>query len=78
MSFLTSLLVANWQAVAGVFAAIAGALGLYVKGRTDGASKAKLKDVSHANEIRRAGAAAHASVDAAPERLRQSDGFKRD
>jgi hypothetical protein len=76
VSFLTSLLVANWQAVAGVFAAIAGAAGLYFKGRSDAASKAKLKDITNANEIRRDGAAARASVD--PKRLSDNDGWRRD
>ena len=75
MSFLTSLLVANWQAIAGVFAAIAGAAGLYLKGRSDATQKAKLEDITDANEIRRDGAAARASVDG---RLSDNDGWRRD
>lgn len=78
MSIITSILAAHWEAVAAAVAAIAGAIGFYLKGRSDASSKAKLEDLTHANEIRRDGAAARASVDAAPDRLRQSDGFKRD
>ncbi len=78
MSVITSLIAANWQAIAGVFAMIGTALGLYAKGRSDAKAKAKLEDITNANEIRRGGAAARASVDTSPERLRQSDGWKRD
>ena len=77
-ALITSLIAANWQAIAGVFAMIGAALGLYAKGRSDAKAKAKLEDITHANEIRRGGAAARASVDTSPERLRQSDGWKRD
>ena len=75
---LLSIITANWQAIAGVFAMIGTALGLYAKGRSDAKAKAKLEDITNANEIRRGGAAARASVDTSPERLRQSDGWKRD
>jgi hypothetical protein len=77
MSFLTSFLAANWEALAAAIAAIAGAFGFYLKGRSDAASKAKLKDLTHANEIRRDGAAARASVDISPDRLRDDDGWQR-
>jgi hypothetical protein len=72
---MSALLLANWQAIAGLFAAIAGALGLYLKGRGDAKAKAKLEDITHANEIRRDGASARASAD--PSRV-HDDGFRRD
>ena len=75
---LTSLLAAYWQQLALAVAAAVAALGLYAKGRSDAKAKAKLEDITNANEIRRGGAAARASVDTSPERLRQSDGWKRD
>lgn len=77
---LLSILTANWQAVAGVFAMIAGALGLYAKGRSDAKAKAELKDITHANTIRKDGADARDRVaaDAAAGRLREHDGHRRD
>lgn len=77
---LISLVTANWQAIAGIGAAIAGALGLYLKGRSDATAKAKLEDVSNANAIRKAGADARAGVgaDIAAGKLRDDDGWRRD
>lgn len=75
MSFILSLLAANWQAVAGLGAAILAGLGLYAKGRSDQKIKTELKDVRDAIQIHKDGAAARAGVD--PDRMR-SDGFRRD
>ncbi len=75
---MTALLLGNWQAIAGFAAMLFGALGLYLKGRGDAKAKAQLEDVTNANDIRKAGADARASVDVTPDRLRQSDGWRRD
>lgn len=75
MSVITSLIAANWQAIAGVFAMIGAALGLYAKGRSDAKAKAKLEDITNANEIRREGAAARNR--AADSGLREDDGWER-
>ena len=72
---MSALLLANWQAIAGFAAMLFGALGLYLKGRGDAKAKAKLEDVTHANEIRRDGAVARASAD--PSSM-HNDGFRRD
>lgn len=72
---MSALLLANWQAVAGFAAMLFGALGLYLKGRGDASAKAKLEDITHANEIRRDGASARSSADPS---VMHDDGFKRD
>lgn len=74
-ALITGLLAEYWQQIAGTLAVIAGAAGLYFKGRGDATSKAKLEDVTNANQIRRDGAAARAGADT--DRLRD-DGFRRD
>lgn len=74
-ALITGLLADYWQQIAGTIAVIAGAAGLYFKGRGDATSKAKLEDVTNANQIRRDGAAARAG--AHTDRLRD-DGFRRD
>lgn len=61
---IVSIVTANWQAVAGVFAAIAAALGLYAKGRSDAKAKAKQEDTDRALEIHKAGSDARNRVDA--------------
>ena len=80
MSVITSLIAANWQAIAGVFAMIGAALGLYAKGRSDAKAKAKLKDITDANRIRKDGAdaRARAAADIARGGLHSDDGWKRD
>lgn len=74
-ALITGLLAEYWQQIAGAIAALAAAAGLYLKGRGDATSKAKLEDVTNANQIRRDGAAARAGADT--DRLRD-DGFRRD
>lgn len=76
MSFIASILAANWQAVAGIGAAILAAFGLYAKGRSDQKTKTELKDVRDAIKIHKDGAAARAGVDAG--KLHDDDGFRRD
>ena len=80
MSVITSLIAANWQAIAGVFAMIGAALGLYAKGRSDAKAKAKLEDITHANQIRRDGAQARdrAAADVAAGRVLDKDKWQRD
>ena len=80
MSVITSLIAANWQAIAGVFAMIGAALGLYAKGRSDAKAKAKLEDITHANTIRKDGADARdrAAADVARGGLHNDDGHKHD
>lgn len=80
MSVITSLIAANWQAIAGVFAMIGAALGLYAKGRSDQKAKAELKDIANANTIRKAGADARdrAAADVAAGRVLEKDKWQRD
>lgn len=73
---LVSLITANWQAIAGIGAAVIAFLGIYLKGRSDAAAKVKLEDVSNANAIRKAGADARAGASSGE--LRADDGFRRD
>ena len=77
---LLSIITANWQAIAGVFAMIGAALGLYAKGLSDAKAKAKLKDITDANRIRKDGAdaRARAAADIARGGLHSDDGWKRD
>ncbi|WP_332692078.1 hypothetical protein [Devosia sp.] len=75
-----TLLSALWSRIGGYVAA-AGALvailfGAWLKGGREAKQKAKLEDITNANEIRKAGADARAGVDAG--RLRDSDGWRRD
>lgn len=72
---LTSLLAEYWQQIAGAVLALIGAAGLYLKGRSDAKTKAKLEDITNANAIRKQGADARAGADT--DRLRD-DGWKRD
>lgn len=80
MSVIASLVTANWQAIAGVFAMIGAALGLYAKGRSDAKAKAELKDQTNANRIRKDGADARDrfAADVARGGLHNDDGHKRD
>lgn len=80
MSAIVGLLTANWQAIAGIFAAIGAVLGIYAKGRSDAKAKAKLEDVTNADTIRKAGADARDRVaaDASAGKLRDTDGWRRD
>ena len=45
---MTAILTAFWPYIAGAFAFIAGALGLYAKGRSDAKAKAAAKDAKAA------------------------------
>lgn len=76
MTAIVEMLAPWWQQIAGVAIAVLGFVGVYFKGRSDQKAKAKLEDVSNANEIRKAGADARAH--AAAGSLRDSDGWKRD
>jgi hypothetical protein len=75
VSAILNLLAPYWQQIVGLAVAAVGFAGIYLKGRSDQKAKAKLEDVSNANEIRRDGAAARA--DANPDRL-HNDGWRRD
>lgn len=74
-ALITNLFAEYWQQIVGGLAALIGAAGLYLKGRSDAKTKAKLEDVTNANQIRRDGAAARAGADT--DRLRD-DGWRRD
>lgn len=77
---IISIITANWQAIAGIFAALGAVLGIYAKGRSDAKAKQKLEDVTNADIIRKAGADARDRVaaDAASGKLRDTDGWRRD
>lgn len=75
MSLILSLLAPVWRWIAAAGAAVAAIGAIYLKGRSDAKAKAQLEDVTNANEIRRKGADARASVD--PGKLRETDGFRR-
>lgn len=77
---LIGIITANWQAVAGIFAAIAGAMGLYLKGRGDAKAKQKLEDITRAEQIRKDGADARdrAAADVAAGGVHAKDKWQRD
>lgn len=75
MTLLANLLAPYWQQIAGAAVAIIGAVGLYLKGRSDATAEAKLEDVTNANEIRKAGADARSGAN--PDRV-HDDGWRRD
>ena len=75
-AFLAGLLAEFWKPLAVALGGLLAGLGIYAKGRSDANHKAKLEDITNANEIRRDGAAARASVD--PSKLHDDDGFRRD
>lgn len=74
-AFITGLLAEFWKPLAAGAAALLAGLGIYLKGQSDAKQKAKLDDVTNANEIRKSGADARAGVD--PSGL-HDDGFRRD
>jgi hypothetical protein len=80
MTFLTSMFTALWGRVAGYVVALGALLtilfGAWAKGRSDAKAKAKLEDVTNANDIRKAGADARASAGAG--KLHDNDGWRRD
>lgn len=76
MTFLASLLAPVWRWIAAAGAAIAAIGAVYLKGRSDMKAKTKLEDVTHANDIRKAGADARDR--AAAGGLRSDDGYRRD
>lgn len=75
MTFITGLIAPYWQQIAGAAIAIIGALGLYLKGRSDATAKAKLEDITNANAIRKAGADARSGAN--PDGV-HDDGWRRD
>jgi hypothetical protein len=75
-AFIASLLAPYWQYLVAGVVALAGFVGVYLKGKSDQKAKAKLEDVSNANEIRKAGADARAG--AATGGVRDDDGWRRD
>ncbi len=77
-ALLSGLLAEFWKPLAGLFGAAVAGVALYLEGRSDTKAKAELKDLRDANDIRKDGAIARAGADTAPDRLRISDGFKRD
>lgn len=64
---------AGWIAAAGAVVLAIG--GIYLKGKSDERQKSKLEDITNANEIRKAGAAARAGADPS---IMRDDGWKRD
>jgi hypothetical protein len=76
VSAVLNLLAPYWQQIVGLAVAAVGFAGIYLKGRSDQKAKAKLEDVSNANEIRKAGADARAS--AASSGVHDNDGWRRD
>lgn len=75
MNLLASLLAPVWRWLAAAGAAVAAIGAVYLKGRSDAKAKAKLEDLSDANDIRRQGASARDR--AASGGLRDDDGWKR-
>ena len=73
------MIAALWSRFAGYIAALGALLalivGAFLKGKSDQKQKAKLDDVTTANQIRKAGADARAGAD--PSGL-HDDGFRRD
>jgi hypothetical protein len=76
MNLLASLLAPVWRWLAAAGAAVAAIGAIYLKGRSDARAKAKLEDVTNANEIRKVGADARASAGAG--QLHDNDGWRRD
>lgn len=76
-ALLAGLLAEFWKPLAAGAAALLAGFGLYLKGKSDQKQKAKLDDVTTANQIRKDGAAARAGAAVDPDRLRDDDGFKR-
>lgn len=80
MTFLASLFTTLWSRLAGYVVALGALLtilvGAWAKGRSDARAKAKLEDVTNANDIRKAGADARASVGSG--KLHDNDGWRRD
>lgn len=66
--------VSGYAIAAGAVIAAVGAI--YLKGKSDQKQKAKIDDLTTANDIRKAGADARA--DAAAGGLRDNDGWRRD
>jgi hypothetical protein len=68
-----------WAKVSGYAAAIGAGIALvaaiYFKGKSDQKQKAKIEDITNANDIRKAGADARAGVDP---RGVSDDGWRRD
>lgn len=77
-AFLVGLLAEFWKPLAAGVAALLAGFGLYLKGKSDQKQKAKLDDVTTANQIRKVGADARAGAAVQPDSLRNTDGFKRD
>lgn len=72
---LLDLLAGLWKPLAAIGAVLAGIGGFYLKGRSDATAKAKLKDITNANAIRKAGADARSGAN--PDGV-HDDGWRRD
>lgn len=77
-ALLTGLLAEFWKPLAALFGGLLALAGVYLKARSDANTKAKLEDITNANEIRRDGAAARAGSAVDPDRLHDNDGWRRD
>ncbi|KRE07477.1 hypothetical protein ASE63_22520 [Bosea sp. Root381] len=77
-ALLAGLLTEFWKPLAALFGGVLAGAGIWFKARSDAKTKAKLEDITNANTIRRDGAAARAGAAVDPDRLRDSDGWKRD
>lgn len=75
---IAGLLAEFWKPLAAGAAALLAGFGLYLKGKSDQKQKAKLDDVTTANQIRKDGADARAGAAVQPDSLRNTDGYKRD
>jgi hypothetical protein len=75
MSAVLSFLAPFWKEIAGALAGLVAIAAVYLKGRGDAKAKARLEDVTDANDIRKAGADARDSV--SRDGLRD-DGWRRD
>ena len=75
MSAVLSFLAPFWKEIAGALAGLVAIAAVYLKGRGVAKAKARLEDVTDANDIRKAGADARDSV--SRDGLRD-DGWRRD
>jgi hypothetical protein len=72
---IAGLLAEFWKPLAAIVGGLLVGLGVYAKGRSDATSKAKLEDITNANDIRKDGAAARAGADTGK---LSDDGWRRD
>jgi hypothetical protein len=74
-ALLAGLAAEFWKPLAALLGGLLAGAGIWFKARSDAKTKAKLEDITNANDIRKDGAAARAGVN--PDRL-QDDGWRRD